>query len=85
MFDTRDKRAAAQGMILFPMMPDPDGAAFSEGDRRQVQGIYPYTITGITIGAAVGLRGRHGFWERSKPSLLGQYVMAIDKSRDELV
>jgi len=84
MFDTRDKRAAAMGMILFPMMPNPDGLAFSQGDRKMVQGIYPFEITGITVGGNVGLRGRHGVWEGQGPSLLGQYIIAIDKSREEM-
>jgi len=84
MFDTRDKRAAAMGMILFPMMPNPDGLAFSQGDRKMVQGIYPFEVTGITVGGDIGLRGRHGTYEGQSPSLLGQYIIAIDRSRNEL-
>ena len=58
-FDTREKRAAAQGTFILPMLPDPDGAAFSQADRQQVIGVY----SGVLAGEAeseweVGSRGR---------------------------
>lgn len=58
-FDTREKRAAAQGTFILPMLPVADGTAFSQADRQQVQGVY----SGVLAGEAkpeweVGSRGR---------------------------
>jgi len=46
MFDTRNERASAMGTAIFPIMPDPDGLAFSQADRQMVLGIY----CGILVG-----------------------------------
>ena len=45
-FDTRDKRAAAAAMLFLPAFPDPDGLAFSQGDRQMVVGVYPGILAG---------------------------------------
>ena len=45
-FDTRDKRASAMAMFILPIMPDPDGLAFSQADRQMMLGVY----AGILVG-----------------------------------
>jgi len=45
-FDTRDKRASAMAMFILPILPDPDGLAFSQADRQMVLGVY----CGILVG-----------------------------------
>lgn len=86
MFDTQNLRMAAQATMLFPLHPLADGEDMDEKDRRQVIGVYPYLVSGITPGPNVDMaaRGRHGVWEGNSPFLLGQYVIAVDKSRAEL-
>lgn len=54
MFDTRDERASAMGTILFPLMPEPDGLAFSQADRQQIVGVY----CGILVGPPAGPTSR---------------------------
>jgi hypothetical protein len=84
MFNSRDLRAAAQSMLWSPLHPQPDGAALSSADRRIVIGVYPFAVaTGITIGSAVPRR-KYVLFEGQAPSLLGQYIPAIDRKRDEL-
>ena len=46
MFDTQDERAGAMGMFIIPLMPVPDGAAFSQADRQQIIGVYPGILAG---------------------------------------
>ena len=46
MFDTRDERALAMSTPVFPLMPEPDGLAFSQADRQMVLGVY----CGILVG-----------------------------------
>lgn len=57
-FDTRETRASAQGTFILPMLPDPDGASFSQADRQQVQGVYSGVLAGAPTGWEVGSRGR---------------------------
>lgn len=53
-FDTRDKRASAMSGFLLALMPDPDGLAFSQADRQQVQGVY----SGILAAAPPAITSR---------------------------
>jgi len=46
MFDTLDDRSGAMGTLLLPIMPDPDGLAFSQADRQQLLGVYPGLLVG---------------------------------------
>jgi len=53
-FDTRDKRASAMATFILPLLPDPDGLAFSQADRQMVLGVY----CGILVGPPAGPSSR---------------------------
>ena len=46
------------GTFIHPIHPVADGAAFSQADRQQVQGVYPGILAGVPTGWEVGSRGR---------------------------
>jgi hypothetical protein len=54
MFDTRDERASAMSTPIFPLMPEPDGLAFSQADRQMILGVY----SGILVGPPPGPSSR---------------------------
>lgn len=56
---TEDDRRGAQGTLVFPLHPAADGAAFSQGDRQMVAGVYPNVLAAEPESAwDVGSRGR---------------------------
>lgn len=60
-FNTVNNRRGAQGTFLLPVHPVADGAALSQADRQQVQGVYPGILVGEPApptGWTVGSRGR---------------------------
>lgn len=58
-FNTVNNRRGAQGTFLLPVHPVADGAALSQADRQQVQGVYPGILAGVpTVKWEVGSRGR---------------------------
>ena len=80
--DSRDKRAGAQAMLWSPLHPEPDGGAFTQADRRMVQGVYPGCLfTEVSSGSSVGTRGRIGGLSSrgDAPRLVGRYLPEIDK------
>jgi len=81
-FASRDERAGAQAMLWGPFHPWPDGLAFSQADRRMVQGVYPGCLfTEVSSGSSVGTRGRIGGLSSrgDAPRLVGRYIPEIDK------
>ena len=71
--DTRDKRASAIGLIygLALVLPNPDGLAFSQGDRMQVA----FSYRGIATAAAEPADGEIVYVEAVDRTVL---VAAVD-------
>lgn len=55
--DTRDKRASILGLVagITLVLPNPDAAAETQGDRQQLAFSYPGILAGATVGPAYGL------------------------------
>ncbi|KPL25594.1 MAG: hypothetical protein AMJ75_00350 [Phycisphaerae bacterium SM1_79] len=78
--DTRYNRTGAITFHCWPMHPDADGAAFSQGDRQMVIGVYPGVLAAAPA-AVTGLlfrRPRYRFDSgrvygrtRQSPALIG--------------